>query len=117
MQQSLSPSANGHLLGAAVAALPASPSTGAGAAPAARRPRRIRCSVLQLDPRQVGRLREIAESLERRIPEARNNGWFGEVEGLEVSLAGARPKPNTADRAASGPVLLGLPTFRTDELL
>jgi integrase len=52
----------------------------------------IRCSMLWPDPSQRHRLIEIRDNLVARIAEARREGWLGEIEGLEVSLAGAEEK-------------------------
>ena len=52
----------------------------------------VRCSMLWPDPSQRHRLIEIRDNLVARIAEARQQGWLGEVEGLEVSLAGAQEK-------------------------
>jgi hypothetical protein len=59
------------------------------------------------DPAQRDRLAEIRDNLTARIAEAEQKGWLGEVEGLQVSLAGATeklaqidsrtPRPDTAD--------------------
>lgn len=49
-----------------------------------------------------------------RIAEAEREGWLGEVEGLKVSLAGARQKLaelGERDRRAAT-VNLGIPAFR-----
>jgi len=48
--------------------------------------------MLQVDPRQKGRLGDIITNLRDRISEARANGWGGEVQGLQVSLDAARAK-------------------------
>lgn len=72
----------------------------------------VRCPMLQVDSSAIGRLREIADSLQARIHEARDHGWLGEIEGLEVSLAGARQKITGVERRPAGPVSLGLPVFR-----
>jgi len=45
-----------------------------------------------VDPAQRGRLAEIRDSLLARIGEVREQGWLGEVEGLQVSLAAANDK-------------------------
>ena len=75
----------------------------------------IRCSLLQVDPREEWRLIEIVENLEERIVEANQNGWFGEVEGLEITLASGRDKlaqlHRREDIDKTGPVSLGLPTI------
>lgn len=48
--------------------------------------------MLQPDPAQAMPLAEIITNLHERLREAKQRGWLGEVEGLEVSLAGARQK-------------------------
>ena len=52
-----------------------------------------------------------------RIAEAEREGWFGEVEGLTISLAGANDKIAQIDRRSRGgaTVDLGLPTVRNEE--
>jgi hypothetical protein len=72
--------------------------------------RGIRCPVLQPDPTQADRLDAIITSLGERIEEARERGWNGEVEGLEVSLAAARDKRQRMVRITS----LGIPSTRRD---
>ncbi|WP_239656257.1 integrase [Mycobacterium riyadhense] len=52
----------------------------------------VRCALLWPDPDQRARLVEIRDNLKARIAEAQHEGWFGEVEGLQVSLAGAQDK-------------------------
>ena len=52
----------------------------------------VRCPMLWPDPAQRGRLVEIRDNLVARIAEAEREGWLGEVEGLQVSLAGAEAK-------------------------
>jgi integrase len=52
----------------------------------------VRCSMLWPDPAQRHRLIEIRDNLVARIAEARDQGWLGEIEGLQVSLAGAEEK-------------------------
>jgi integrase len=52
----------------------------------------VRCPLLWPDPAQRGRLVEIHDSLVARIAEAEREGWPGEVEGLQISLAGAEAK-------------------------
>jgi hypothetical protein len=70
--------------------------------------------MLRPAPAQQHRLVEIIANLDERLTEARARGWFGEIEGLEASLAGAEQKlaamrrtPNTE----SAPIALGLPTM------
>lgn len=49
----------------------------------------VRCALLWPDPAQRTRLLEIRDNLKARIAEAEYEGWLGEIEGLQVSLAGA----------------------------
>ena len=52
----------------------------------------LRCPLLRPDPAQLPRLTEIHTNLLARIAEAHDRGWAGEIDGLEVSLAGAEHK-------------------------
>jgi integrase len=74
----------------------------------------IRCPVLRVDPKQRPRLVEIIRNLADRIAEAKRNGWLGEVQGLQVSLAEAEKKLVSLDRRAAtgGPTLLSIPVIR-----
>ena len=74
----------------------------------------VRCPLLRPDLAQRGRLIEIRDNLIARIAEARNHGWLGEADGLQISLAGARQKLDQLDQitaARSTSVRLGMPTF------
>jgi len=73
----------------------------------------IRCPLLRPDPTQRARLVEIRDNLLARINEARHEGWAGEAEGLQVSLAGARQKLAQADQQAArnSSIDLGMPDF------
>lgn len=73
----------------------------------------VRCPMLWPDPAQRDRLVEIRDNLLARIAEAEREGWIGEVEGLQVSLAGAEGKLAQLDRrpSNSGVVDLGIPTI------
>jgi hypothetical protein len=74
----------------------------------------VRCPLLRPDPAQRQRLIDIRDNLLARIEEARTQGWLGEVEGLQISLAGARTKLDQLDQmTAPTPrtcVDLGIPT-------
>jgi hypothetical protein len=73
----------------------------------------IRCPMLWPDPAQRDRLAEIRDNLIARITEAEREGWTGEVEGLQISLAGAEDKLAQIDRRNSRPVAhLGIPAPR-----
>ncbi|MCF3179698.1 hypothetical protein IPZ70_07030 [Streptomyces polychromogenes] len=72
--------------------------------------------MLRPDPAQRERLVEIRDNLIARIAEAEREGWLGEVEGLQVSLAGAQGKLDQLDAEAarrSSAVNLGMPAFAT----
>ena len=57
-----------------------------------------RCSTHWPDPAQRPRIAEIRDNLIARIAEAEREGWLGETEGLQVSLAGSSPTGLTASR-------------------
>ncbi len=65
------------------------------------------------DPAQRPRIAEIRANLIARIAEAGREGWLGEVEGLQFSLAGADDKLAQIDRRSQAPaaVTLGMPGF------
>ncbi|SRR6266550_709161 len=73
----------------------------------------IRCPMLRLDPAQRTRLAEIIENLQARQAEAREKGWLGEVQGLQVSLDAATNKLATLDRSQQ--TYLGLPKLMHTE--
>ncbi|GAA0552937.1 hypothetical protein GCM10010172_39320 [Paractinoplanes ferrugineus] len=70
--------------------------------------------MLRVDPKQRGRLVEIARNLAARVSEARHNGWLGEVEGLQFSLTAAEAKLASLDRtiAKSKTTNIGMPLIR-----
>ncbi|MHB8288573.1 MAG: tyrosine-type recombinase/integrase [Acidimicrobiales bacterium] len=61
----------------------------------------VRCSMLWPDPAQKARLVEVRDNLTARIEEAKREGWVGEVEGLELSLASAVDKLAQIDQHTS----------------
>ena len=70
--------------------------------------------MLRPDPAQHSRLEEIRDNLETRIIEAKREGWLGEIEGLQVSLAGAKNKLTQLDttiQRRTKNIELGMPTF------
>lgn len=77
----------------------------------------VRCPMLWPDPAQRDRLVEIRDNLLARIAEAEREGWLGEVEGLQVSLAGAEEKLAQLDRRRGShtTVDLGIPTISATE--
>ena len=48
--------------------------------------------MLQPDPAQQSRLREIIDNLDEGRKEAQERGWLGEIEGLDISLLAAQQK-------------------------
>jgi len=75
----------------------------------------VRCALLWPDPAQRPRLLEIRDNLTARIAEAEREGWLGEIEGLQVSLAAAEDKLSQIDkRSPETTVDLGTPTLPTD---
>ena len=71
----------------------------------------VRCPMLWPDPAQRTRIADIAENLAARIGEAEREGWHGEIEGLQISLAGAQDKLAQLDtRPAHTTVYLDIPT-------
>jgi Phage integrase family len=74
----------------------------------------IRCPLLRVDTAQRPRLAGIRDNLIARISEARQQGWAGEAEGLEVSLAAANAKLAQLDgliARRTAAIGLGLPAF------
>ena len=74
----------------------------------------LRCPLLRPDPGARARLEEIRDNLTARIAEAESHRWYGEAEGLKVSLAGAdttlaQMAQISASRANT--VQLGIPSF------
>ena len=60
------------------------------------------------------RLEQIRDNLIARIAEAESHRWYGEAEGLKVSLAGAHAKLAQMDQITAGRsngVQLGIPSF------
>ena len=64
-------------------------------------------------PSQRPRIAEIRDNLIARIAEAEREGWAGEAQGLEISLAGARDKLAQIDRRTSPDtaINIGMPSM------
>ena len=69
--------------------------------------------MLRPDPAQRARLAEIRDNLLARILEAEREGWLGEMEGLEISLAGTQDRlaQLDAEKTRQRTIDLGMPTF------
>ncbi|MGV9870162.1 tyrosine-type recombinase/integrase [Rhodococcus koreensis] len=76
----------------------------------------VRCSLLWAAPEQRPRLVEIRDNLIARIAEAEREGWHGEVEGLQISLAGAEDKLAQIDNRTRNTTIveLGNPSLPKD---
>lgn len=74
----------------------------------------IRCPLLRVDPAQKARLTAIRDNLTVRIAEAEREGWIGEAEGLQISLAAANNKLAQIEMTIASrhqAVSLGMPAF------
>ena len=74
----------------------------------------VRCPLLRVGPAQRPRLEEIRDNLSARISEAKREGWTGESEGLQVSLAAANNKLAQVDGLIArrrSAVSLDMPSF------
>jgi hypothetical protein len=73
--------------------------------------------MLRPDPAQMPRPAEIVENLTARLDEARRQGWLGEVDGIRISLEGAKQKPEQTKtspaRIPRSVVALGMPGAAT----
>ncbi|WP_143660147.1 tyrosine-type recombinase/integrase, partial [Streptomyces sp. WZ.A104] len=70
----------------------------------------IRCPMLSVNPKMLPRLDELEEDLIARRERAVEEGWQGEIEGLDLTLTFLRGKREQTRRfRRSEPVELGLP--------
>ena len=72
------------------------------------------CPLLRPDPAARPRLEQIRDNLIARIAEAESHRWYGEAEGLKVSLAGAHAKLAQIDQitaSSNTSVHLGIPNI------
>ncbi|MFP8887049.1 tyrosine-type recombinase/integrase [Streptomyces mangrovi] len=73
----------------------------------------IRCPMLQVNPKMLGRLEELEADLLTRLQRAEDENWLGEAEGINLTLTFLRAKrEETQRRARRPPVHLGLPRLR-----
>ena len=69
--------------------------------------------MLSINPKMLPRLDELEADLIDRRQRAADEGWHGEIEGIDLTLTFLRSKRDQAQRAAAtGPVSLGLPIVR-----
>jgi hypothetical protein len=74
----------------------------------------LRCPLMRPDPAARPRLEKIRDNPIARIAEAQSHRWYGEAEGLRVSLAGATAKLAQIDQITARrthAVQLGIPNF------
>ncbi|MEU5149710.1 site-specific integrase [Streptomyces yangpuensis] len=70
----------------------------------------VRCPMLSINPKMLPRLDELEEDLLARRRRATEEGWRGEVDGLDLTLTFLRSKREQARRfQRTGPVPLGIP--------
>jgi integrase len=73
----------------------------------------IRCPMLHINPAMLPRLDTIEADLLDRRTRAQNEGWHGEIEGIDLTLSHLRGKRDQTNRASrlGGPTHLGMPTI------
>jgi Phage integrase family len=75
----------------------------------------VRCPQLRPDPAQMPRLQQIRANLLDRLREAEEQGWLGEVDAIQASLAAAEQKLAAMRQLAAKPAVhLGMPGIRCD---
>ena len=77
----------------------------------------IRCSFLQIEPGQADRLASIQADINERIAAARDNGWLGDVEQLQLTLGHITDKQakirHLLDTLHTAPLITAAPTQTT----
>jgi len=69
--------------------------------------------MLSVNPKMLPRLDEIEADLVARRQRATEEGWHGEIEGIDLTLSYLYGKRAQAQRAAAAsPVSLGMPVVR-----
>ncbi|MEE1782400.1 recombinase [Streptomyces sp. SP17BM10] len=72
--------------------------------------------MLKVNPKMLSRLNELETDLLARRERAEAEGWFGEIEGLDLTLALLCSKRDETERITRRPVIdLGIPTPRTTQ--
>jgi hypothetical protein len=73
----------------------------------------IRCPMLRINPAMLPRLSELDTDLSERRSRASQEGWLGEIEGIDLTLRLLREKQATATklRTTGSVVDLGMPTL------
>ncbi|WP_063793943.1 hypothetical protein [Streptomyces hirsutus] len=69
--------------------------------------------MLNINPKMLPRLDEIETDLLARQARAEQEGWLGEIEGIDLTLTFLRQKREESQRLARiAPVSLGMPGLR-----
>jgi hypothetical protein len=63
----------------------------------------LRCPMLHIDPKMIGRLDEIETDLHSRRARAQDEGWLGELEGIDLTLTFLDGKRADAKRLSQLP--------------
>jgi hypothetical protein len=72
--------------------------------------RDLRCPMLAINPRMLPRLDEIEDDLRARRARAQQEGWLGEVEGIDLTHTFLRQKREETRRLTRiAPIDLGIP--------
>ena len=70
----------------------------------------LRCPMININPKMLPRLDEIEDDLQARRSRAAYEGWLGEIEGIDLTLAFLRQKRDQTRRLARiAPTDLGMP--------
>ncbi|TDD24808.1 site-specific integrase [Nonomuraea diastatica] len=73
----------------------------------------LRCPMININPKMLPRLDEIETDLLARRARAEQEGWLGEIEGIDLTLTFLRQKREESQRLARiAPVNLGMPGLR-----
>lgn len=66
--------------------------------------------MLQVNPKMLPRLDELEADLRARRERAQQEGWLGEIDGLDLTLSYVRQKRDDGRRLVrAGPVEIGMP--------
>jgi hypothetical protein len=69
--------------------------------------------MLQVDPKMIPRLDNIETDLKLRRKRAKEEGWIGEIEGIDLTLSFLKGKRDEAERRSRREqVPLGMPATR-----
>jgi hypothetical protein len=73
----------------------------------------IRCPMLQVNPKMLPRLDELETDLLDRRSRAEQEGWLGEIDGLDLTLNLLRQKRDETRRMLRRSTDLGMPRLTT----